>query len=149
VVGEHGTRIGAGILHAAVGVVDQTGAGPALAQGHNQSGQQHRRVEGGAHGPAGQAATATVEHASDVEPAFVGRHVSQIAHLGLTRLGRSRQRGQPVRGDWVLVSAIGRADPIPPFLPAAQTIRVHESGEAVPTEWSPWVCSSVVTRGLP
>ena len=87
--------------------------------------------------------------ASDVEPAFVGRHVSQIAHLGLTRLGRSRQRGQPVRGDWVLVSAIGRADPIPPFLPAAQTIRVHESGEAVPTEWSPWVCSSVVTRGLP
>lgn len=132
VVGERGTIIGTGILHAAVGVMDKTGAGLALAQRHHQSGQRHRRVEGGAHGPADQAATATVEHASDVEPAFVGRHVSQIAHPDLVRLGRGRQRREPVGGNRMRVSAVGGAHAIPSPLSTPQAVLPHQASDAMP-----------------
>jgi hypothetical protein len=93
--------------------MDKTAAGPALAQGHHQSGQRHRRIVGGAHGPTDQATTAPIEHARDVQPAFVGRHVSQIAHPDLIRLGRGRQRREPIGRKRVRVSAVGGAHAIP------------------------------------
>ena len=76
--------------------MDQTVTGLALAQGHHHSGKRNSHIDGGAHGPAKQAAAATLEHAREAELAFVGQHVSRITYPELIRLGWGRQRRESV-----------------------------------------------------
>src|SRR5689334_12899077 len=101
-------------LHAAVRVVDQPARRLPAADGHQQrvAGELGPEVVG--HGPADDLACGQVPYRGQVEPALAGRDVAEVGQPDRVRpVGREAPLEQ-VRGDRVVVPAVGGArDPAP------------------------------------
>lgn len=115
----------AGVLDAAVGVKHQASWRLALGQRHAPGGQDQLGVEVLAHSPAGQPAAVEVQNAGQVEPAFLGVDVSDVADPDLVGRIRSGQFGQPIGGDGLVVVAVGGAGPEPAFGASLEVLLAH------------------------
>ena len=89
----------AGVLHAAVGMEHQAGGRLAMSLGHPPGGQDQWGVDMLAHGPTGQAAAVKVEDAGQVEPAFFGGDVGNVADPDLVGGARRGQFREAIGGD--------------------------------------------------
>ena len=117
----------AGVLAAAIRVVEQPGRGPMrLDRPLEGTGDQrggHRVVRCPAH----DLAAARVEHTRDVEPTLLGGNVSDVRLPHLAGPGGwLHSLGQVVRGDGAEMAAVGRAWPEAPLLPGTQPSAAHE-----------------------
>jgi len=75
----------AGVLDAAIGMKDQTSGRLTMSPGHAPSGQDQFSVDVLTHGPTGEPAAVKVQDASQIEPAFLGRHVGDVPEPDLVR----------------------------------------------------------------
>jgi hypothetical protein len=70
--GQRGAEVAAGILEAAIAVLEQPGGRTAMAQGHGQGAQDQLGGEARARRPADDPAAVEIEEGGHVEPAFSG-----------------------------------------------------------------------------
>src|ERR1035438_4159177 len=89
---------------------DQTSGRLTMSQGHPPSGQDQFGVDVFAHGPSGEAAAVQIHDASQIEPAFLGRYVSDVPEPDLVGGAGSGQVRQAIGGDGLVVVAVGGAD---------------------------------------
>ena len=115
----------AGVLNAAVGMEHQACGRLAMSPGHAPGGQDQFGVDVLAHGPAGQAPAVKVQDAGQVEPAFLGVDVGDVAEPDLVGGARSGQFGQAIGSNGLVVVAVGGADPEPAFGAATEALLAH------------------------
>ena len=114
-----------GVLNAPVGMKHQACGRLALTPGHAPGGQDQFGVDVFAHGPARQAPAVKVQNAGQIEPAFLGVDVSDVAEPDLVGGARSGQFGQAVRSNGLVMVAVGGADPEPAFGAATEALLAH------------------------
>ena len=124
----------AGVLDAAIGMMQQSVRWPALGQGHVQCRQRQRGGQRVVHRPADAAARATVQHARHIQPAFVRGHIGDVRHPDGVGLERGHALRQPVGGHGQVVLAVRQAHGLePPPGPVRQTHLPHQTADAPPT----------------
>src|SRR5665213_3155054 len=99
-----------GVLHATIGMKDQTSGRLTMSQGHSPSSQDQFGVDVFAHGPAGESAAVKVHDAGQIEPAFLGRHVGDVPEPDVVGGAGSAHVRQAIGGDGLVVVAVGGAD---------------------------------------
>jgi hypothetical protein len=121
--GESGAIGVRGILHAAVGMVDQSCGRPLSVNRHRECGRRQFGAQVIAHGPADDLAAVEIHDGGEIQPALVGWNVGDVGEPdAVGRRGREVAIDQ-VRRDRQCVAAVGRAHA--PW-------RRHNGADAVP-----------------
>src|SRR5206468_7937686 len=123
--------IGAGILAAAVGMVQEARRRSAPAQSALERLLDERSFEVVSRGPAHDLAAAQVHDGGQIKPALGGGNVGDVAHPHLVGFAGCNPFFEPVGRDWQWVIAVGGARAKGPFLQSAQAVMAHESSNAM------------------
>ena len=141
-------RVGC-VLHATIRVLDEP-RGRALAlDGHTERFNGDPGMQGLAHRPAHDLAGMHVDQRGEVEPALASGDVGQIREPDLVRGGRREVPPDPVRGDRVGVTAVGRPDPPGKRGQPAKACGPHEAGDAVRPNYATKAPQSGMHAGRP
>ncbi|KAI4159322.1 MAG: hypothetical protein LQ342_006645 [Letrouitia transgressa] len=128
---EEGTVGVAGVLAAAVGVVQEAGSrlapGGGLGEGARDQGRGHDLVGGPAH----HLATVKVEDPGQVEPALGGGDAGEVGRPDLVGARGCGSLRQAVGGDGTEMARVGGPGPEAPLLAGAQPPAAHDPGHAV------------------
>jgi len=119
-----------GVLHAAVGVVDELGGGAAMPEGLLQGGRAKGGVEVVGAGPADDAAAVQIEERGDVEEALLGRNVGDVGDPDLVDTGDQRLVPEQIGGDGSAVAAVGGAGLAAAPGAAGELLLAHQPGDA-------------------
>jgi hypothetical protein len=127
---ELGAVGGAGVLAAAIGVVEQPWRGLSMSEGHLQGVGGQAGVETLLHGPADNSAAIKVHDGGDIKKTFSGRQVSDVSDPDLIDGCRRRSVGELVRRDGMIMVAVGGADAESSLAPCHQALLAHEPLDA-------------------
>src|SRR5512135_2898731 len=121
----------AGVLHAAIGMMDETSARGMMLNGHHQRLLAQGALQVIGHAPADDLAGGYVLDGSQVQPALVGRNVGHVSQPDGVRTVGLEGALEEVRGDAVAVPAVGRdrGARLAPERP--NTVVLHEPGDAL------------------
>ncbi len=89
-------------------------------QGHRQGRGYQLGTQVMREGPSDDSPTVQIHDHGQIQPAFLGCDVGDIAHPNLIAPGGFRQLGKPVRSDRFIMEAIGRLRPVTPLRSATQ-----------------------------
>ena len=124
----------AGVLAAAIRMVEQPAGGPSLMQRHAQGVQRQARFQAFAHRPTHEPAAAEIEHARQIQPAFLGGHVGDVSRPHFVgSLDRCLSLPESVGRDGLLVVAVRGPWSAAAPLAASQTPPTHEPRDPVAT----------------
>jgi len=119
------TEVRAGVLATAVRMKDQGWGRLAMSLGHVPSGQDELGVDRLVHRPADDPAAVGVHNPGQVEPAFLGGDVGDVAEPDLIESARSGPFGQAIGSDRLVVVAVGGGDSEPSFRASTEAVLTH------------------------
>jgi len=109
---EEGTILGAGVLRAAIGMMQEAfkRKGLTMVQGHLECLESEGGLEILLHGPADDSAAIEIHDGGEVEPAFASGNVGNVTDPdSVNSLGRPLG-SEPVGSDGIIVTAVGGTD---------------------------------------
>lgn len=132
VLGEQGLVVGTGVLAAPVGMVQHARRGMPTPHGIGQRLAGQRPVDPLGHRPAHDAPKGEIHHGGQIEPAFAGGNVGDIARPHLMGCGGRELAGQPILGDRIGVRRV-RGDPKCSAVLGGEAVLAHHAGDPVLT----------------
>src|SRR5712692_1803337 len=132
VLRQHPLVVAAGVLTAAIRMMQQARRGAAAGQRHPEGVEGEVVRDALAHRPAYGEARAEIEDHRQVEPALARRNVGDVGDPRLIRFGPLELPGQDVGRDGERVARVGR-HPEPPAAPGGQPAASHQTRHALTT----------------
>src|SRR5436190_9139105 len=125
------SKIGAGILAAAIGVKDQLRRRLAMSLSHVPCSQDELSIDGLAHSPADDAPAEEVHDASQIKPSFRGGDIGDVSDPDLIGSTWGGQLSQPVGSNGMIVAAVSGPDAETAPDSSSDALLAHHPGNAM------------------
>src|SRR5688572_23592379 len=131
IMGQQSLIIVASILATPIRVMQPASSRLATLKGHLQGGDDQRTFQAVAHGPANNPARVQIQHGGQVQPALSRRNVGDIGQPFFVGPAGRKVLIEQIRGDRIIVGAIGGRDFECTFLLGPQLLLTHQASHPI------------------